>query len=304
MNPSTLEIGLADLRKFFPVKDNDTLSNDFFISEVRYKESLDILRSPCRFDGYLALFCVSGSLHIELNLKKYEVLPNSLVIIIPGTIGRVDIGTESQLDGLRFVAVAVSREFISSARVDFVRLFNESLTALSNPCIRLSEEELQTYSKFYELIQALMRQNPENIRDILRHLLSSVLFYAGSTIAARKGEVHLPLDSSNASSRAKLTFEAFLKLVADYHTTERGMAFYAEKLCLTPKYLSKLIKQVSGKSGPEWISSFVVIEAKNMLKYSEMPVKEIVYRLNFPNSSVFYKFFKAHTGMTPTEYRG
>ena len=188
--------------------------------------------------------------------------------------------------------------------MDFVRLFNESLTALSNPCIRLSEEELQTYSKFYELIQALMRQNPENIRDILRHLLSSVLFYAGSTIAARKGEVHLPLDSSNASSRAKLTFEAFLKLVADYHTTERGMAFYAEKLCLTPKYLSKLIKQVSGKSGPEWISSFVVIEAKNMLKYSEMPVKEIVYRLNFPNSSVFYKFFKAHTGMTPTEYRG
>ncbi|MBQ2151347.1 MAG: AraC family transcriptional regulator, partial [Bacteroidales bacterium] len=78
----------------------------------------------------------------------------------------------------------------------------------------------------------------------------------------------------------------------------------ADKLCLTPKYLSKLVRSVSGRSGPEWIDSFVLVEAKNMLKYSEMSIKEIVYRLNFPSSSVFYKFFKSHTGQTPSEYRG
>lgn len=81
------------------------------------------------------------------------------------------------------------------------------------------------------------------------------------------------------------------------------MTFYANKLCLTPKYLSKLVKQASGRSAPDWIDEFVILEAKNMLKYSNMPIKEIVFRLNFPNQSFFYRFFKTHTGMTPSEYR-
>jgi AraC-like DNA-binding protein len=81
------------------------------------------------------------------------------------------------------------------------------------------------------------------------------------------------------------------------------MAFYATNLGLTPKYLSKLIKQASGRSAPEWIDSFVILEAKNMLKYTDNSIKEIVYKLHFPNPSVFYKFFKAHTGMTPSQYR-
>ena len=81
------------------------------------------------------------------------------------------------------------------------------------------------------------------------------------------------------------------------------MAFYADKLCLSPKYLSKLIKEVSGKPAPEWIDSYVMLEAKHLLKYSNLPIKEIVYRLNFSNQTVFYKYFKAHTGMTPTDYR-
>ena len=106
------------------------------------------------------------------------------------------------------------------------------------------------------------------------------------------------------SVRSKLVLEQFLTLVSEHHDKERGMAFYAEKLCLTPKYLSKIVRAASGKSGPEWIDSFVILEAKNMLKYSDMPIKEIVYKLNFPNSSVFYKFFKTHTGQTPSEYRG
>ena len=76
-----------------------------------------------------------------------------------------------------------------------------------------------------------------------------------------------------------------------------------DKLCLTPKYLSKLIKQASGRSAPDWIDDFVILEAKNLLKYTDLAIKEIVYKLHFPNQSVFFKFFKAHTGLTPSEYR-
>ena len=97
--------------------------------------------------------------------------------------------------------------------------------------------------------------------------------------------------------------DQFLKLVSQYHTEYRNVGFYADKLCLTPKYLSRVIKSVTGRSAPEWIDAYVILEAKNLLKYSGLAIKEIVYRLNFPNQSVFYKFFKARTGMTPSEYR-
>ena len=109
--------------------------------------------------------------------------------------------------------------------------------------------------------------------------------------------------SAVPSSRSKMIFEQFIKLVSEYHTQQRMVGFYADKLCLTPKYLSKLIRNATGRSAPEWIDAYVILEAKNMLKYSNATIKEIVFRLNFPNQSVFYKFFKARTGMTPTEYR-
>ena len=109
--------------------------------------------------------------------------------------------------------------------------------------------------------------------------------------------------SENKSLRSKAVFEDFLALVRDNHNKERSLSFYADKLYLTPKYLSKLVKNVSGKSAHEWIDSFVISEAMNMLKYSDMSIKSIVWELNFPNQTTFYRFFKANTGMTPSEYR-
>lgn len=109
--------------------------------------------------------------------------------------------------------------------------------------------------------------------------------------------------SNSRSNHKRLIFEQFIQLVSENYLHQRQVAFYSDKLCLSPKYLSKLVKEVSGKPAPEWIDSYVMLEAKHLLKYSHMPIKEIVYRLNFPNQTVFYKYFKAHTGMTPTDYR-
>ena len=141
----------------------------------------------------------------------------------------------------------------------------------------------------------------ENKMEALGSLVSSLSYYLGSIWSGRLSEaVHKP---QSPSVKAKYIYDHFLRLVTDYHTTERNMAFYADKLCLTPKYLSKLVKSVSGRSAPDWIDSFVILESKNLLKYSDLSIKEIVVKLNFPNQSVFYKFFKSHTGKTPSQYR-
>ena len=303
-NPTLHEISIRELRKHFPSAASDDLSEDFFISEVYYKEGLDTLKEPCRVNGYMAIFCLEGELTAEINLNRYEISANTVVINVPGNISRIHkLG--SATSRLHFMVIAASDEFISGSRVDFARLFDESIAILSNPCFRINEEQRAVFRSYFELVQTLVAQKLPGIEQAaLRDLVSSALYYAG---AVWKNQIESAprhqVEAAPSSTRAKLVFESFLKLVAKYHSRERGMAFYAEKLCLTPKYLSKLIKTVSGQSGPEWIDSFVIVEAKNMLKYSDMPIKEIVYRLNFPNSSVFYKFFKSHTGQTPSEYR-
>ena len=104
-------------------------------------------------------------------------------------------------------------------------------------------------------------------------------------------------------SRADDIFNKFIVLLAEYHMKERGVGFYAEKLFLTPKYFSKLIKAASGRSAPDWIDTYVIVEAKNYLKYTDMSIKQIVYALHFPDQPSFTKYFKSHTGLTPAQFR-
>lgn len=296
------QIGLKDLQKHFPNPISDNLSDDFYISEIESGEARPLLEEPCRFNGYMATFCLSGSICVEVDLKQYRISENTVLVTIPGNIVRVS--KEEAGDGGHFITMAVSQNFISSFRLDLSHLLKESLDILHNPCFSIRPHEREVLDRYFELISTLIAANPKDLKEILRNIVSSALYYAGSVWSVRLGETPRIDAKTEGSPRAKLIFESFIRLVMEYHTQERGMAFYADRLCLSPKYLSRLIRDVSGKSGPDWIDSFVILEAKNMLKNSEMPVKQIVYRLHFSNSSVFYKYFKAHTGLTPSAYRG
>ena len=94
-----------------------------------------------------------------------------------------------------------------------------------------------------------------------------------------------------------------MTLLHMYHDRERSIQFYADKMCLTPKYISGMIKTYSGKCALDWINDYVVIEAKMMLRYTTMTVQEISNSLNFPTQSAFGKYFKQQVGVGPKQYR-
>jgi AraC-like DNA-binding protein len=97
--------------------------------------------------------------------------------------------------------------------------------------------------------------------------------------------------------------ERFIELVQENYRNERLIGFYADKLCITPKYLSKLVKDNTGRSAGEWIDSHVILEARAMLQSSDMTIQQIAASLNFPNQSFFGKYFKRATGLSPKQYR-
>ena len=280
---------------------NDNLSDDLFVAEMHYESKMDIIEYPCRFHGYMAFFCIKGEFEVEIILKKFTIRKDSMFIYTPGNIVRVTNIDPREKESVHFVVVAISEDLMSSTRFDFSKLYNESLRLLESPCVVINEKEREMCKKYFELAEEVSSLGMPNTRESVAALISSVFYLMGALWTDRLTEAKKKDD--NVSTRSRIILEDFLLLVRDHHTKERSLSFYADKLYLTPKYLSKLIKSVSGKSAHEWIDSFVILEAKNLLKYSDMSVKSIVYELNFPNQTTFYRFFKTKTGMTPSEYR-
>lgn len=299
-----------DIRRILalePVIDEYALGSDFLLGSVsgkRVEKSeaiLKMLKYPVRFDGYILFFLRKGHFSLDVNLNTYDIHENSLLVVVPGNIVKLSAYKEDHIGDAELLFALVSKEFLSSIRFDFNKVFQDTIRMWKNPCITLQGEELELAEDYFRLTRKLLSSHQNNKREILGSLLTSFTYVTLDVWTRQLASAQN--EESQASVRVNQVFERFIELVTEFHTQERGMAFYADKLCLTPKYLSKLVKLSSGRSAPDWIDSFVILEAKNMLKYSDKPIKEIVYLLNFPNQSVFYKFFKAHTGMTPSEYR-
>ena len=312
MDDSLKTIGIRQIRSILTGSTDSGLGDDVFICDLsssavnseQQKAVLDLLQYPIRIDGYTVVFCVSGHVTVDVNLHSFNVSPNTLLINVPGNILRVSMAqvTDTLLSEARFILVVLSREFMSGVHFDFNKMFTDSLSLFNNPVITLTDEQIALAKQYFFLANDLLNPALTNRREAVSSLLASLMYVFGS-VWSQNILTAKEAGASASALRLQQLFDRFIQLVTEYHDIERGMAFYADKLCLTPKYLSKLVKQASGRSAPDWIDAFVILEAKNLLKYSDVPIKEIVYKLHFPNQSVFYKFFKTHTGMTPSEYR-
>ena len=296
------DIGLKQLIRMVPEKDVIGMDNDFFIIHVRFNDSLMILRYPCRCNAYIIMFCNSGEIDVEINLNTYTVKSHTMLVSAPGNI--IKVVNDPDRSSLNFTVLAVSSEFLSSLSFDLKKLFNDRLNVLADPCFHLTREALSLCNKYFSLFNSLLKTDSPDRKRAIGSLMTSFFYCLSSRLEEPEpGTVAPQYALPSSTVRANLIYRHFISLVAEYHTSERGVAFYASRMGLSPKYLSKLIKQASGRSAPEWIDAYVILEAKNMLKYTDMSIKEIVYRLHFVDSAVFHKFFKSHTGMTPLAYR-
>ena len=298
---STYKFSISKLNECFPAASRTGIGEDLCLLNVRFDDNIHPFEHPFRFDGILLLYCVKGNMRMSINLNEYDITDNSLILCTPQNILKAADIPYQEKASLHYVVIAMSQKFASELRLDFKRLLSEGMPLVDAPVATLSPDDRELVAMYLELVAKVSKSEMKFKDDALRSLMSSLFCMVAGVWMEKVDEMKKA--SAQTTTRSRMIFEQFIRLVSEYHTRHRNVGFYADKLCLTPKYLSKLIKTASGKSAPEWIDSYVILEAKNLLKYSDITIKEIVYRLNFPNQSVFYKFFKARTGMTPSEYR-
>lgn len=165
----------------------------------------------------------------------------------------------------------------------------------NNPLSPIDSERLTAIRIFYAILYraAANEENPFRLQ-VIENLIR--VFYYGGVYQFKNHETKSYATKNNIVER-------FIHLVEENYRQERLIGFYADKLCITPKYLSKLVKETTGRSAGEWIESHVILEARAMLQSSDMTIQQIATSLNFPNQSFFGKYFKRATGLSPKQYR-
>lgn len=242
------------------------------------------------------MFCSCGKAQMRINEKEYDMHMNDMLIVTPmSIIEDIMISPDFKCFAVGLSYNAIQQTFISSRKIWDIRTF-----LLKSPVIHLDENGQKVGAAYRQLLMLkLEERNNLFYKDIMHSLFSCVFFELASIIQPLA--VETPVD--DGLKQGQLLCKRFLDMLTKSEGRERSVSHYADLLCVTPKYLSTVTKETSGKTALEWIHLCTVENIKRKLKYSSKTIKEIADEMNFPNLSFFGKFVRTHTGMSPTEFR-
>lgn len=249
----------------------------------------------CRIDGGAILFCRSGAAEVSVNQYQGHVCRNTLVLLLPGSILMLTDRTED----FRVTFCAFSRDLFAEAAFRLEPSFFHALRErpITSPPHRIVEGA----SIWFQMAAYTYRDRNNVFRNtIIKNRLQNLLlesFDKMQRFAARRPR------TPETTTRQTELFHRFVTLVQAHSSQEREVSFYADKLCISTRYLSTIVWTVARSSAKEFIDRSVVLEIKMMLQSTDLSVQEIAYRLRFPDQSYLGRFFKKHTGESPTEYR-
>lgn len=258
---------------------------------------MQVFRFPCRIDAFIIGVGTEGETSVSFNLHEFRLKKDSMFIFTPKNILQVNSQQYFKAD-----VIAISPDFMRRINIDIKNMMPLFLKFVENPALTLTPEESRSMRGMIAQIERETRGPETHFSfDIVSGLIAATIYKVGDIMYHYLAE-H-PEGQNNSHNRAKEYFKQFTHLLGEHFREERSVGFYARQLCITPKYLTTLIKRISGKSVSEWIDNYVILEAKTLLKYSNMSVQEIAYYLNFPNQSFFGSYFKRNAGMSPSQYK-
>lgn len=265
-----------------------SIGNDF---AVVVNPSFDVLPNhPYRSPLVVAVYCKRGYGKGRINARTFDISEHSYFIVLPSQITElIDIS-----DDFEATYILMSEEFVSS--ISFGNTFSLRKTVTEHPHVVLGERAREAFEGYVAMCANLIpiESNPHRL-EILRLLTNAFFLGLGYFIHETP--------STDADTRSTTITNEFIRLVESDYREHRDLAYYAEQMGLTAKYLSTVVKQSSGKSAVEWIEKYVTLDAITQLTSTSRTIKEIAYDLNFPSQSFFGKYFCRVVGVSPAKYR-
>jgi AraC-like DNA-binding protein len=268
------------------------IDNDMMLfNEV---SQLPIPIEPRRMGCKLFALCTQGKAQYSVDTVEYTVYANDMMIISEGQITD-DVMLSRDFNGM---GIIVSDDFFNEIVKDVHELSTLFLFTRANPVCHLTQQECDNIVDYFRMLKQKTDDLKHHFRrETVRSLLTTMIYDLSNIIFRMQNTV------DRRQTRGEAIFTQFLQLVELNFRHERRVSWYAKQLCISPKYLSGIIKQVSRRTPNDWIDNFVTLEIRVLLRNSTKSIKEIAQELNFPNQSFFGKFFKEHVGLSPSQYR-
>lgn len=274
------------------------LCDDISREENYTKEDFDFLVSGNikATNLFGIVVCLQGYIEIEWGGITFRLEPGEMTFLRSGAIG----GLVNYSYNVRSLCILAHEDFFMPDLTP-----NESADFHSNillkPYCYVGDEGLDSILMLYRQIK-LVLQNQERIvyvRRIVMGMLQSLTFVClsifHSDVTAR--------DSFTSRSHQDSVYQRFLKLVQMHYTQHHDIKFYANRLCISPKYLSQIVQRASGKHAKTLLEDYRLNEAKSLLKSQRYTVNEVSEMLSFASPSHFCQYFKKKTQMTPLQYQ-
>lgn len=269
---------------------NYILGQDFWFLDNISGSTLALLREPMKFTSSTSIFVRRGCCTAEVNLQKYQIKAPCLVTIASSNILQpLEISDDFE-GAFTVMSSRMSDDFFQKAGQPHI--INEFT---KNPIVKIPPAQVQEFEIFYKNLQQIINDqaNKFHYQALLYYLLS---FFFQTAIKCLDFNQHTTLPANHITHR-------FLQLAQENFRKERFLDFYASKLQITTKHLSRTLKTSTGYTAGEWLDRLVTLEAKVLLKGSDMTIQQIAEELNFPSQSFFAKYFKNNVGVTPKDFR-
>ncbi len=248
---------------------------------------------PTRLDRMLMVVCTGGSISATIDVEPRMVQANEILVLRPGhMITQCSVG----VDFTGFF-ITVTQDKLNQLLPSMRYVVPYSLQFVSNPVISVTTEEIESLKLIYDLFCRQLSGLSRPYSSMALGALCEVLFFNTLGIYSSRAK------TSPHKSRREELLAKFIELLEGNYKEQRSVSFYAERLFVTPKHLSAVLKEISDKTAGEWIDQRVILEAKLLLRSTGLNIQEISAKLNFANQSFFGKYFKHLTGMSPRDYR-
>ncbi|MDQ0640292.1 AraC family transcriptional activator of pobA [Pedobacter sp. W3I1] len=248
---------------------------------------------PYRAESYAIAYIKEGGVKLNVGLSVYDVDAPAIITLGPSVIRY--FSKRSEL--LKMDVIFFKESFLMERHADLFFLFKYNFFENSDLIVLpLKESYFDKINKIYELLELSQVSDGFHHDELVRTYIFALVYEID-------GYYRQHLTDATNHAKTNPLFVKFRQLLRQNYMKERKLEFYASKLYLSPKSLSAAIKKQSGRSAGKWIDDAVMLEAKVLLQNRSLTVLQISAMLNFSEQSVFGKFFRANSGMSPIEYR-
>lgn len=272
--------------------------NMFFSNEIAmiygspniFRLALMHAKPPFVINDHRMAMVVRGEVNVNINLQDRHITAGTLLYVGPGAI----INPIRFSDDLEIYGMALFPDFpMPFASGQMPAAFNGQVRDFM---LSASDSDLKTAMEIFSTLWQLVRQKDYH-RPTASALVAAMMHHYDQLFRQQQNQ------QASMRSREQSIFDRFIALVNEHCTEHHQIAYYAERMCLTERYLNTVIRQTSDATAKEWIDRAIITRVKIELRHTDKPVAQISDEMCFPNPSFFSKYFRRLVGITPLEYR-